>query len=100
MHFLGRLISVSSPVFDSHENVSLTICHDQFWAGQVTVLHDKNFNVAIFSDTINVINVKLCMMVLLIKLYQFIVLSVTITTFESHGSVKQIKLKRLYSYRI
>ena len=36
----------------------------------------KNFNAVIFSDTINVINVKLCMMVLLSELYLFISLSV------------------------
>ena len=38
-------------------------------ASWVIVWHGKNFNVAIFLDTINVINVKLCLMVLLIELY-------------------------------
>ena len=37
----------------------------------------KKINIVIFSDTINVINVKLCMMLLLIDLYLFIPLSVT-----------------------
>ena len=49
----------------------------------------KNFNIEIFSDTINVINVKRCMMVLLIELHVFIPLSVTWTIFESHSTVKQ-----------
>ena len=38
--------------------------------------HVKNFNTGIYSDTIDAINVKLCIMVLLIKLYLFIPLSV------------------------
>ena len=39
-------------------------------AGQVSVC-GKDFNVAIFSDTVNVINVKLCMIAALIGLYPF-----------------------------
>ena len=35
-----------------------------------------------FSDTISVISVKLCMMVLLVELHLFIPLSVTVTTFN------------------
>ena len=50
--------------------------------------------VAIFSETVNVINVNLCMIVPLIKLYQFIRLSVTLDFFEGHSSVKQLKSKR------
>ena len=51
---------------------------NMFWLGQVPGLV-KNFNTGIFSDTINVIKVKLCVMllVLLIELYLFIPLSVT-----------------------
>ena len=56
--------------------------------GQTVVWHGKNFNVAICLDITNVINVKLCMMVLLIELYLFIPLSVTLTTFQSHRNVK------------
>ena len=41
----------------------------------------KNFNVAIFSDTINTINVKLCMVVVVIEHYPFIPLSVTLFVF-------------------
>ena len=32
----------------------------------------ENFNMGIFSDTVNVINVKLCMMILLVELYLLI----------------------------
>ena len=45
---------------------NVSVCNDQCWAGWVIVQCGKNFNVAIFLDTINVVNVKLCMMVLLI----------------------------------
>ena len=45
-------------------------------AGQVIVQHNENFNIGIFSDTLNGINVKLCMIVLLIELYLFVPLSV------------------------
>ena len=47
-------------------------CNDQFLAGRVVVRHGRIFNAAIFLETINVISVKLHMVVLLIKLYQFI----------------------------
>ena len=47
-------------------------------AGRQSIRRDKNFNVAIFSYTIKVINVKLCMMVLFIELYTFIPLSMTL----------------------
>ena len=49
----------------------------------------ENWNIGIFPDTINVIKVKLCMMVPHIDLYLFITLSVTLTLFEDHSSVKQ-----------
>ena len=49
---------------------------NMFSVGQMSGL-DENFNIWIFSDTINVINVKLCMMVLFIELYLFIPLSMT-----------------------
>ena len=45
-----------------------------FLVSQVSGLVEK-FNIGIFSDTINVINVKLCMMVLHIELYLFSTLS-------------------------
>ena len=49
----------------------------------------ENFNMGIFSDTINVINVKVCMMVVLTELYPFIPLSVTFIVFQDHSSDKQ-----------
>ena len=52
-------------------------------------VHGKNFNLAIFSDAIHVINVKLCMMVILIEFYPFIPLSVTLIVFQGHSSVKE-----------
>ena len=48
----------------------------------------ENLNIGIFSDTINMINVKLCMMVLLIEFTLVIPLSVTLTTFQGHSIVK------------
>ena len=42
----------------------------------------------IFSDTINIMNVKLCMLVLHAEFYLFITLSVTLTLFQGHSSVK------------
>ena len=54
-------------------------------AGQLIVwlclAWQKLINVAIVSDTVNVINVKLCMIMWLIELYLFIPLSVTVTIF-------------------
>ena len=47
----------------------------------------KNFNVTICLDSRNVKNVKLCMMVLLIKLYLFISLSVSMAIFQGQSSV-------------
>ena len=41
-----------------------------------------NFSVVIFSDTINVINVKLCIMEILAKLNLFMPLSVTLTNLK------------------
>ena len=49
----------------------------------------RNFSVVIFFDTINMITVKVCMMVALIKLYPFIPLSVTLIVFQGHNSGKQ-----------
>ena len=58
---------------------NVNLCNVSFRAGGVIVRHGKNFNAATFSDTIKVIIVKLCTMALLIRLYQFIALSVTLT---------------------
>ena len=53
-----------------------------FFFGQVSRLV-KNFNIGIYLNTVKVINVKLCMMVLVIELYLFIPLLVTVTVFNS-----------------
>ena len=47
----------------------------------------KRFNNAIFSDSVNVINVKLCMIILLIELFLVTPLSVTliITSWPCHA---------------
>ena len=54
-------------------------------------------SVWIFSGTKTVIKVKLCVKVLLIELSLFVTLSVTLTLFEGHSSVKQFQLKSLCS---
>ena len=46
----------------------------------------ENFNIGIYSDMVNEINVKFCMMVLLIELYLLIPLSVTLIVFLDHSS--------------
>ena len=51
----------------------------------------KNFNIAIFSDTIDMIKVKLCVMVVLIsliELYSFIPLC-DLIVFQGHINIKQ-----------
>ena len=58
-----------------------------FLVGQVFGLVE-NFNIWIYSDNINVIKVKVCMMMLLIEPYLFLSLSVTLTKFH-HSNVKQ-----------
>ena len=59
--------------------------------------HVENFDNGIFSHTINVINVKLCVMVLHIELYLFITLSMALTSSQGHSSVKKFSLKILCS---
>ena len=58
------------------------------FVGQVSGVVE-NFNIGIYSDTINVITLKRCTMVLLIKLYLFIPHSVTFTLFRGHSNVEQ-----------
>ena len=60
-------------------------------------------NIAIFFfffAYINVINVKLCIMELVIEIYLFTPLSVILTIFQGHSRVKQFPLKVLCSYLI
>ena len=54
-------------------------------------------NVAIFSDTINLMNAKFCVMVVLTERYSFIPLLVTLSVFQGHSSVKYFYLKILCS---
>ena len=63
-----------------------------FFVGQVSGLVE-NYNNVIFSDKINVINVKLYVMVLFIESYLFIPLSVTLAIFQGHGTVEQFHKK-------
>ena len=51
------------------------------WLVRQESLCGKNLNDAVFLDTINMINVKLCVMVVLIELYPFIPLTVTLIVF-------------------
>ena len=51
--------------------------------------HVEKVNMGIFSDTKNVTNVKVCMVVLLIQLYLLIQLSVTVAIFQGHSTVEQ-----------
>ena len=66
------------------ENILHVFGRPSVWACQ------KVFNIRVFSDTINVINVKLDVMVLHIELYLlalFFTLSVTLTLFQGHSSI-------------
>ena len=49
----------------------------------------KTFNIAIFSDIIDRINVNLCMIEILTELYPNVPLSVTLIGFLGHRGVKQ-----------
>ena len=69
-------------------------------AGRVIMRRYKTVNVTIFLETINVINVKICMVVLLSELCLFKPLSVTLTIFQCHWSVKQFQQKNLCSHPI
>ena len=59
-----------------------------FLVGQVSGLVE-NFNTGNFPDTINVINVKLCMVVLHVDLYLFMTLS-AMSLFQGHRRAKQL----------
>ena len=70
-------------------------------SGPVSVC-GKNFNVSIFLDAVNMIDVKLCMIELevLVELYPFIPFSVNLIAFQGHSSVKYFQLKILCSYLV
>ena len=57
---------------------------------RMTVRSSKNCNVKISWGNVNIKNVRLCMMVLFVKLYPFIPLSVTLITFLGHSGIKTV----------
>ena len=59
---------------------------NMFLVGQVSGIVE-NFNTGIFPDTVNVINVKLCMTVVLIELYLFIPFSKIFTILTGYRNV-------------
>ena len=60
----------------------------------------QNLNIEIFSDSLNVINVEVGMMLLLGELYLFVPLSVSMTIFQGYRNGKQFQLKKLCSYLV
>ena len=68
-----------------------------FFIGQMAGLVE-NFNIGIYSDSINVINVKLCMTVLLIELYLFMPVEVTLTTFQCYSNVEPVSYTHLRAH--
>ena len=62
------------------------------------VWHGKNFNVQIFSDNINVINVKLCMMVLLTEIDLLILLAVNVTIFQGHSGINSQNISENFKF--
>ena len=64
-----------TPVLYSRETITM------FFISQVSGLVE-NFNIWVYSDTIDMMNAKIFMMVPLIELYLFIPLSVTLTIFK------------------
>ena len=58
-------------------------------ACRVIVQHGKNFNLANVLDTINIINDKLCIMLLLTKLYPYTPVSMTLSVFQGHTIIRQ-----------
>ena len=73
------------------------------FVGQVSGLVE-NFNIGIFSDTMNVIKVNLFLMVPHLEIYLFVTLSVTLTLFHSiklklWRIVKYIKQVTTYDFR-
>ena len=77
-------------VFDSHKKKNVSLRKNQCQARRpVHCLAWQKLSVAIFSDTVNVINAKLCVIVQLVELCLFIPLSVTLATFQGHSNVEQ-----------
>ena len=91
---------VTNSIFDSHEKCGVYVMISVAPAGKSVGPLWQKFNVVVFSGTASVINVKLCMMVLLIEPYLFISLSVTLTILQGHRSIKQFSQKMLCSHPI
>ena len=51
------------------------------------LVENVRITLGFFANTINMIHVKLCIIALLIKLYLFVTISVTLTIFQSHSNV-------------
>ena len=49
--------------------------------------HGQNFNSVLILKSVNVVNTKLCMMILLVELYPFTSLSVTSTLFQLQSEI-------------
>ena len=71
---------------------------NMFFISRVAWLFE-NYDILFHSDTINVINVKHCMIVQT-EFYLFISLPVILTLFQGHSCVKQFQPKLLCSYLI
>ena len=71
---------------------SREIIYTFFFICQVSRLCQKLY-IGSFSDTMNVINVKLCIVLLHIEFYLFIILSMTLTEFQDHSSANSFKGK-------
>ena len=74
-----------------HTMIFVTEMCFRFLVGQVPGLV-KNFNLGIVSHTINVTNIKRCVMVILIELHLFRPLSVTLTICQGHSNVEHFQL--------
>ena len=84
--FLATVVSVFIKRIMHNMNCATGTCSQEII--YMVLVRDASGLLRNFLDTINVINVKLCMMVLHIELYLFITLSVTLTSPEGHSSVK------------
>ena len=94
-HMYMRL--VVQVAFWHMKNVSYVVI-SVILASQTSVC-GKNFNVAIFLDTVYMLNVKLCMIIVVIELYPFIPLPVTLTL-QGQSCVKLFQLKILCFYQM
>ena len=70
------------------------------WLASQVSICGKTFNIVIFLDTINILNVKLCIMVVFIELYQFIPLAGGHYCISSSQQCQTVLTENLYSYPI